>query len=162
MKFEQLIAKRFLQRDKTNFSRPLIKIAIVGIALGVLVMILAVSVLRGFRQEITHKVVGFGSHIVVSNFEVGNSYEQIPIENTRPILERISLVKGVSNVQCFATKGGMVKTDEQIHGVILKGVSQNFDSSFFKEKLYFSIKRLHNSKKKCNFAGELCIYQFYQ
>ena len=135
MRFEQLIAKRFLQRDKNNFSRPLIKIAIVGIALGVLVMILAVSVLRGFRQEITHKVVGFGSHIVVSNFEVGNMYEQIPIENTRPILERISMVDGVKNVQCFATKGGMVKTDDQIHGVVLKGVSDNFDSLFFKENL---------------------------
>jgi lipoprotein-releasing system permease protein len=66
---------------------------------------------------------------------VGNMYEQIPIENTRPILERIAMVGGVKNVQCFATKGGMVKTDDQIHGVVLKGVSDNFDSLFFKENL---------------------------
>ena len=98
-------------------------------------MILAVSVLRGFQHEITNKVVGFGSHIVVTNFEVSNNYEQIPIENTRTILERISNVKGVKNVQCFATKGGMIKTDDQIQGVVFKGVSSNFDSLFFKQNL---------------------------
>ena len=135
MKFERFIAQRFLQRGKNNFSQPLIKIAIISIALGVLVMILAVSILRGFQKEITQKVVGFGSHIVVSYFDSGSDYEQIPIETTRPILDEIIKTKGVKNVQYFANKGGMVKTDEQIHGIVLKGVSSNFDSSFFKENL---------------------------
>lgn len=135
MKFERFIAQRFLQKGKSNFSQPLIKIAIVSIALGVLVMILAVSILRGFQKEITQKVVGFGSHIVVSYFDGENDYEQIPIETTRTIVDDITKTKGVKNVQYFANKAGMIKTDEQIHGVVLKGVSSNFDSSFFKENI---------------------------
>ena len=135
MKFERFIAQRFLQRGKNNFSQPLIRIAIISIALGVLVMILAVSILRGFQNEITQKVVGFGSHIVVSYFDGGNDYEQIPVETTRPILDEITKTKGVKNVQYFANKGGMIKTDEQIHGIVLKGVSSNFDSSFFKNNI---------------------------
>ena len=98
-------------------------------------MILAVSILRGFQNEITQKVVGFGSHIVVSYFDGGNDYEQIPIETTRPILDEITKTTGVKNVQYFANKGGMIKTDEQIHGIVLKGVSSNFDSSFFKNNI---------------------------
>ena len=101
MKFERFIAQRFLQKGKSNFSQPLIKIAIVSIALGVLVMILAVSILRGFQKEITQKVVGFGSHIVVSYFDGENDYEQIPIETTRTIVDDITKTKGVKNVQYF-------------------------------------------------------------
>lgn len=135
MRFEKLIAQRFLQKDKGNFSQPLIKIATLSIALGVLVMILAVSILRGFQKEITHKVVGFGSHIVVNNFDVGTAYEQLPIENNRPIVDRILAVDGVKHVQYFATKGGMIKTSDQIQGIMLKGVSSNFDTAFFEENL---------------------------
>ena len=65
MLFERLIANRMLGRDEKNFSRPLVRIATVTIALGVLVMIMSVCILRGFQREITNKVVGFGSHITI-------------------------------------------------------------------------------------------------
>ncbi len=135
MKFERLIAQRFLQKDKSNFSRPLVNIATYSIALGVLVMILAMSILRGFQKEIIQKAVGFGSHIVVSYYDVSNAYEQAPIETTRPIVEAIEKIGDVKHLQFFANKGGMIKTDSQIQGIVLKGVGKNFDSTFFTENL---------------------------
>lgn len=136
MGFEQLIAKRFLQKDKGNFSRPLIKISTCSIALGVIVVIIAVSVLRGFQKEITEKIVGFGSHIVVTPFNSGNNYyEQLPILADETTVNKIYSVEGVKHVQFFASKGGMVKTKDKIHGIIFKGIGKDFDSSFFKNNM---------------------------
>ncbi len=136
MKFERLIARRFLQKGEGNFTRPLVNIATYSIALGVLVIIMSVSILRGFQNEITQKVVGFGSHIVVKTFESQNNfYEHLPVTADRQLVSRIGDIKGVKHVQLFAQKGGMVKTDDQIHGIIFKGVDRNFDSTFFKINL---------------------------
>lgn len=136
MKFERLIAKRFLQKGEGNFTRPLVNIATYSIALGVLVIIMSVSILRGFQNEITRKVVGFGSHIVVKPFESQNNfYEHQPLAVDRDMVSRIEGIEGVRHVQFFAQKGGMVKTDEQIHGIVFKGVGRDFDSTFFKTNL---------------------------
>lgn len=134
MRFERLIAKKFLHRGE-GFSSSLVRIATWSIALGVLVMILSVAILRGFQQEIEQKVVGFGSHIVVRSQFVGNGYEEEPISTEREALARISELPGVCHVQQFASKGGMLKTDSQIHGIILKGLSSNYDTSFFASNL---------------------------
>ena len=136
MKFERLIAKRFLQKGEGNFTRPLVNIATYSIALGVLVIIMSVSILRGFQNEITRKVVGFGSHIVVKPFESQNNfYEHQPLAVDHGMVSRIEGIEGVRHVQFFAQKGGMVKTDEQIHGIVFKGVGRDFDSTFFKTNL---------------------------
>ncbi|MBO4740035.1 MAG: ABC transporter permease [Bacteroidales bacterium] len=136
MSFERLIAKRFLQKDKGNFSRPLISIATCSIALGILVVVLAVSILRGFQNEITRKIVGFGSHIVVTPFEsTNNYYEQLPIIADSSTVATIYSAEGVKHVQFFATKGGMVKTSDKIHGIIFKGIGRDFDSTFFKDNI---------------------------
>lgn len=131
MHFERFIAKRFLPRDRNSYSGPLVTIATCSIALGVVVMIMSVCILRGFQGEIRQKVVGFGSHIVVHTFEVGNTDESAAISTERPEVQRIQTVPGVRHIQFFAEKGGMIKTDDQIHGVIFKGVDGQFDSTFF-------------------------------
>ena len=142
MKYERFIAKRFLPKDRkgtpahaSGYSGPLVRIATYSIALGVLVMVTAVCILRGFQGEIRQKVVGFGSHIVVQSYAMGNTYEETPVDILRPEVERIRHTPGVRHVQFFANKGGMIKTDDQIHGIILKGVGQEFDSSFFASNL---------------------------
>ena len=135
MKFEYFLAKRFFDRKGKGFSKPLIKIALASIMLGVAVMIISVSVLRGFQSEVREKIVGFGSHIVVSKFSASNALETIPLKKDEKLFEEIRKIKGVSNVQSFVHKGALVKTDEQIQGIVFKGVEQGFDSAFFKSNL---------------------------
>ena len=131
MRFERFVARRFLPRDRNSYSGPLVGIATYSIALGVMVMVLAVSILRGFQGEIRQKVVGFGSHMVVTSYAMGNTYEETPIGIDRPEVDRIRQTTGVRHVNFFANKGGMIKTEDQIHGIILKGVDSGFDSTFF-------------------------------
>ena len=104
--------------------------------MGVLVVVVAVAILRGFQDEITQKIVGFGSHIVVTPFESANNYyEQLPIIADESTTYKISAVDGVKHVQYFASKGGMVKTGDKIQGVIFKGIDKDFDSTFFKTNM---------------------------
>lgn len=131
MKFETLITRRFLQKQQGGFSTSLVRIATWSVALGVLVMIMSVAILRGFQNEIRQKVVGFGSHIIIKSQFIGNGYDEIPISTLRPELQEIDHLDGVKHIQFFAEKGGMIKTDDQIQGVIFKGVDQQFDSTFF-------------------------------
>ena len=122
-------------RDGGGFSGPLSAIAVASIALGVVVMLLAVCILRGFQGQIADKVVGFGSHLTVSNFATNPAYQEIPVEVDSALVERITAVPGVRKVQFFASKGGMVKTEEQIHGIVLRGLSADYDTTFFAQNL---------------------------
>ena len=131
MSFERFIARRFLPKDRNSYSGPLVTIATCSIALGVLVMVMSVCILRGFQGEIRQKVVGFGSHIIVKGYAMGNTYEEQPISNQRPEVQRILNTPGVKHLQFFADKGGMIKTEDQIHGIIFKGVDSGFDTTFF-------------------------------
>lgn len=118
-----------------GFSGPLSVVAVASIALGVVVMIMAVSVLRGFQDDIREKVSGFGSHLTVSNFASNANYQETPVTLDDSLIAQMAAVPGVRQVQCFATKGGMAKTKEQIYGIILRGLSNNFDTTFFSETL---------------------------
>ena len=131
MGFERFVARRFLPKGRDGFSGPVVRIATYSIALGVLVMVVAVSILRGFQSEIRQKVVGFGSHLVVTSYAMGNTYEETPISMERPEVQRLISTPGVRHINFYAIKGGMIKTEEQIQGIIFKGVDKGFDSSFF-------------------------------
>lgn len=114
-----------------GFSGPLSSIAVVGIALGVVVMVMAVSILRGFQGDISGKVAGFGSHMTVTSFAPSEAYADNPVAVDSSLLEALRSVPGVRHVQCFATKGGMVKTDEQIYGILFRGLDSGYDTSFY-------------------------------
>lgn len=131
MTFERTIANRFLSKHSGGFSHNLVRIATWSIALGVVVMIVSVAILRGFQSEIRNKVVGFGSHIIVKSQYIGHNYEEEPISCNRQEPDLIKMVPGVKHIQFFAEKGGMIKTQDQIHGIIFKGVDKAFDSTFF-------------------------------
>lgn len=137
MVFERFIARRFMPRTKDGggFSGPLSVIAVVSIALGVVVMVMAVCILRGFQGEIASKVVGFGSHLTVSNFASSPAYQEEPIVLDSTLVERIQRVPGVRHIQYFATKGGMVKTADQIYGIMFRGLSADYDTTFFASNL---------------------------
>ena len=137
MSIGTFIASRLIKdRNRgTAFSRPINVIAIIGIALGLAVMILAVSILTGFKQQIRDKVAGFGAHIQVVNFDANLSYETVPVSSNQPFVSKIREHRGIRNVQVFATKAGIIKTDENIQGVVLKGIGSDYDWSFFRSNM---------------------------
>ena len=122
-------------KDGGGFSGPLSAIAVASIALGVVVMVMAVSILHGFQGEITGKVVGFGSHMTVTSFTANGNYQENPISKDSALTASILSVPGVHHLQYYATKGGMVKTGEQIYGILFRGVSANYDTTFFAQSL---------------------------
>lgn len=133
--FERFIAQKLLPKGRDSFSRPLVNIATISISLGIIVMIMSVCILRGFQQEFEQKISGFGSHITVSHYNLSQDHNDTPISITHPSVEQIRNIEGVTHVQPTATKGGMIKTEDQIHGIIYKGVDTTYDTTFFYENL---------------------------
>ncbi len=131
------IASRLIKERKSGatFSRPINTIAIIGIALGLAVGILAVSILTGFKTEIRNKVAGFGSHIQVVNFDSNISYETAPINIDQPFVETLRSKSGFEHIQVFATKAGIIKTEDNIQGIVLKGIGTDYDWSFFSSNM---------------------------
>ncbi len=137
MSLESFIAKRirFNSAGEKQVSPPAIRIAIIGMALGLAVMILAVAIIVGFKKEVSNKIIGFGSHIQISNFDSNSSYETHPIAVSDTLMNTLRNIKGIQHVECFATKPGIIKTDSDFQGVVLKGVDENYDWSFIRENL---------------------------
>jgi lipoprotein-releasing system permease protein len=137
MNLPYFIAQRLIKgrRAGTSFSRPINVIAIIGIAMGLAVMILAVAILTGFKQQIREKIVGFGSNIQIVNFDSNLSFETAPIHQGQEFIEKIRKIPGISHIQVFATKAGIIKTDEDFQGVVLKGIGSDFDWTYFRSNM---------------------------
>ncbi len=137
MNTEFFIAKRIygnIEGEK-KVSPPAIRVAVASIALGLAVMILSVAILIGFKKEVRNKIIGFGSHIQVTNFESNNSYEMSPVVFNDSIINEIKSVPNVVHVEKFSTKPGIIKTEDDFQGIILKGVDENFNWDFFSKNL---------------------------
>ena len=137
MRFNLFVAKR-LFNDKggvRNVSRPAIRIATAGVAIGLAVMIVSVCVVLGFKSEIRSKVIGFGSHIQIINYESISSGVSKPVAFPDSLIKEIRQVPGVSHVQRFSNKGGILKTDDAFEGILLHGVGAEFNADFLKSNL---------------------------
>lgn len=143
MNTEIFIAGRILSKNKANFSRPVVRIAILSISLGLTVMFVSIAILTGFQRQIREKVIGFGAHIQITHFDDNTSYEPSPISVRQDFLPALKGTKGIAHIQAFATKAGIIKTGSQIEGVVLKGIGSDYDWSFFKNKIvegtFFSV-----------------------
>ena len=137
MNFPLFIARRIYGESDTRqmVSRPAIRIATAGVAIGLAVMIVSVSVVFGFKHTIRDKVVGFGSHIQVGNFMTLQAGEQYPVQMGDSMMTALRNTQGVSHVQRFAMKQGILKTDNDFLGVALKGVGPEYDTKFLQECL---------------------------
>lgn len=137
MGYEQWIARRLMRSgmDTLRVSRPVVRLAISGIALGFSAMIISVAIVKGFKQEIREKVIGFSAHVQISKFDANQSFESSPIEFNTANLSSIAKLEGVRHVQAFATKAGIVRKGSEIEGVIAKGVDSGYDWSFFRKSL---------------------------
>lgn len=116
-------------------SLPAVRIATIGLAIGLAVMIVSVGVVLGFKNTIRDKVVGFGSHIVVRSFANVQENEDMPICTSDSMMNVVKKAPGVSHVQRYAIKQGLLKTDSDFLGVALKGVSEEWDSTFVHENM---------------------------
>lgn len=137
MRFNLFVAKR-LFNDKggvRNVSRPAIRIATAGVAIGLAVMIVSVCVVLGFKSEIRSKVIGFGSHIQIINYESISSGVSKPVAFPDSLIRELRQVPGVSHIQRFSNKGGILKTDDAFEGILLHGVGAEFNADFLKSNL---------------------------
>ena len=153
MNISFFIAKRIYsdKGDKRKVSRPAIHIATAGVAIGLAVMILTVSVVLGFKHTIRDKVIGFGSHIQVENFLTMQSSDPYPICIDDSVMKVIKGIEGVEHVERFALTQGILKTDQDFLGMSFKGIGPEYDMSFIKSNLKSgSIPSFSDSANKGN------------
>jgi lipoprotein-releasing system permease protein len=135
LNFELFIAGRIVSKGKANFSGPIVRLSIFSIALGISVMIIAIAIVTGFQEQVRNKVIGFGGHIQITAYDVTTSYEANPVSMVQPFYPGLDSLDGVRHIQVFASKAGIIKTEDQIEGVILKGVGSDYDWSWFEDKM---------------------------
>ncbi|ATV31380.1 ABC transporter permease [Prevotella intermedia] len=137
MNFPLFIARKINgNEDKgRKVSKPAIRIATLGVAIGLAVMIVSVCVVLGFKHTIRDKVVGFGSHITVANFNSFQRSENYPIVVNDSLKRALMQTQGVHHVQRYAYTQGILKTDDDFLGVMLKGVGSDFDSTFIHQNM---------------------------
>lgn len=137
MNTERFLAKRIISGSGSGnrLSRPIVRISIIGIALGLAVMILTVAIVKGFQQEVRDKLIGIGAHIQVTNYDNNSSDEPQPIRKTQPFLKQLPADGLVSHVQIYTTKTGIVKTKTMNEGIVLKGIGADYDWTFISKNL---------------------------
>lgn len=137
MNLELFIAKKihFNNDGERKVSPPAIRIATLGVALGLAIMILAVAIVIGFKHEVSGKVIGFGSHIQISGFSNNASFETLPIGVSDSLRNALNQNPEISYIETFGTKPGILKTDDEFMGIALKGVGMDYDWSFFEQNL---------------------------
>ncbi|MCW3806827.1 ABC transporter permease [Plebeiibacterium marinum] len=133
MNLNLYIANKIRKGEVTGkkLAGPVIKVATLGVTIGMVVMILSLGIGTGFKREIRNKIVGFSSHFQIINYDYNTSLETNPIERDSVFVNQISQIEGVTRVQEFATKPGLIKTTENIQGIIIKGMGTDFDWNFF-------------------------------
>ena len=152
MNFPLFIARRiyFSEGDRHEVSRPAIRIATVGVAIGLAVMIITVSVILGFKHTIRDKVVGFGSHIQVTNFVSQQTAVPAPIAISDTLLRELKAIPNVRQVECYTMTQGILKTDSDFLGVAFKGVGEDYDLSFIRQNMLEGKLPTFSSQKSSN------------
>jgi lipoprotein-releasing system permease protein len=129
------IAKRLYFSREKNFSKLIVKVAVTAVALSVAVMIIANALVNGFQHEIASKVYGYFGQIHISQFDYGKSFEDNPISIEQSFYKKGTAIDNVSHIQVAAYKPGILKTDDNLEGIVLKGAGKDFRWDFFKNKL---------------------------
>lgn len=135
LKFYINTARKLLRNEDNKFSRPIVSISIAGVALGIVVMIVAIAITTGYKQVIREKVVSMGSHIRISNYDMNYSFEPVPFDKNQDFVEEIRQMPQVQSLQCFSTKSGVIKTKDQVEGIVLKGIDDTFDTTHFQQNM---------------------------
>ena len=152
MNFPLFIAKRiyFSEGDRHEVSRPAIRIATIGVAIGLAVMIITVSVILGFKHTIRDKVVGFGSHIQITNFATQQTAIPAPIAINDSLMRELKKIPNIRHIECYTMTQGILKTDSDFLGVAFKGVGEDYDLTFISQNMQEGKLPTFSSKKSSN------------
>ena len=126
-----VLSKALLKSEQSNYSKPIVKITIAGVALGITLMLLALFITAGYKSEIRNKMVSLGAHIRISSVEQNYSFDLLPFDRTQPFVAELSKNPRVKNMQFYATKVGILKTQDQVEGIVLKGIDSTFSWALF-------------------------------
>ena len=134
---ESFIARRLYKNEQGSrkVSRPAVLIAQAGVALGLAVMLVTIAVSFGFKYEVRAKAVGFGSHLHISNYDSGHAFDARPIAVDSALIATLNSFDEISHVQSYVTKPGVLRTDDDFMGYVLKGVGEDYDLSFYMQHL---------------------------
>lgn len=137
MNWKLFIARRIYKSNEggKEVSKPAVRIAMVGIAIGLAVMIISVAVVIGFKHQVREKVAGLGSDIFVTSMEAAQSYQATPIGCNDSLVVRLYEIPHISHIQRYATKPGMIMTKQDFQGMVLKGIGQEYDISYLKNHI---------------------------
>jgi lipoprotein-releasing system permease protein len=120
------LSKALLKSEQSNYAKPVVKITIAGVALGVTLMLVALFITAGYKKEIRDKMVSLGAHIRISSVEENYSFDLLPFDRTQPFIEELAKNPHIKNMQFYATKVGILKTQNQVEGIVLKGIDATF------------------------------------
>ena len=135
MNLPLFIAKRITFNSKRTFSKLIVRIAILGIMLGLAVMILAVAIVKGFKSEIREKVRGFSGDIQIAKLDLNASFENSPFVISGETMKKFRKETGITDIQAIATKNGIINAGNEIEGVVLKGVDRHYNWAYFNKIL---------------------------
>jgi lipoprotein-releasing system permease protein len=115
---------------KDSFSYLVSRIAITSIALGLAVMLISFSILEGFQKRIKDKIFSFSGHLQITKYDQNNSFEETPVSTNTALYKNQDFIEGIEKIHVFSLKPGLLKTNEGVNGIVLKGISKDF----YKEK----------------------------
>lgn len=159
MNLEYFIAKRLVSAKdhKSSISAPIIKIAIIAIAIGIVMMIIAIATGVGLQEKIREKVSAFNGHVIISNFDDNHSEVSVyPISSVQEFYPEFASVKGINHIQAVASKAGIIRTEESFEGIIFKGVGKEYKWDNLEE--YMVSGRIPNLNDNLNEEVVLSAY----
>jgi lipoprotein-releasing system permease protein len=135
MNLSLFISRRIAKSDRGSFSSTVNIIAIGSIAFGLAIMLISFLILGGFENTIRNKIYSFRGHINVTKYTMSNSFEEVPMPDQEQNRQHILSIKGVNHIQKYAHKAGLLKTSDEVQGVLLKGIGEDFNKEGFKENI---------------------------
>lgn len=133
MNLSYFISKRVNRENKESFAATIHRIAVISIAIGLAVMLISFLILKGFQETIQNKIYNFSAHLQVTRYTLGHSFEENPISLNDPVYQNPQSFPYLEHVQEFSHKAGLIKAEDEVLGVVIKGVSSRFDSTRFNE-----------------------------
>ncbi len=151
MNFEFFIARRIIAAKdyKSSISAPIIKIAITAIAMGLIMMLVSIATSIGLQKKIHEKVSAFNGDIIITNFDTNFSNDsQIPISKNQDFYPNFNITEGVKHIQITASKSGVIRTETDFEGIVVKGAGDDYDWQYFED--YLVDGRLPDFKNELN------------